>query len=188
MKIVFYFAVRDQKISCILWAYCAANKYFDMFLNKQQLVHSGTLSHSKSDPDAIRCRTVCQILCAPPLVLADTATAAVFAPAPPPLLLAEAAATAVFACAPLPLVLAEAAATAVFTPAPHPLVLAQAAAAAVFALAPLPLVLTEAAAAAVFAPAPLPLVLTKAAATEHRGLAGLLGCRRIQRRSCDQVR
>ena len=79
-----------------------------------------------------------------------------------------------FTIAPPPLVLAEAAAATVFAPAPLPLVLTDAAAAAVFAPASPPLMLAEAAAAAVFALAPPPLVLA-----EGRGLAGLLGCRRM---------
>ena len=81
---------------------------------------------------------------------------------PLPLVLADAAAAAVFAPAPLPLVLAEAAAVAVFTLAPLPLVLANAAAAAVFALDPLPLALAEATAAAVFTSVPPPLVFAHA--------------------------
>jgi hypothetical protein len=79
-------------------------------------------------------------------------------------------------------VLAEAATTAVFTPAPPALVLAHAAASAVFASTPLPLVLADAATSAVFAPALLPLVFA-----QSRSLAGLLGCRRMSCRSCDQV-
>jgi len=112
-------------------------------------------------------------------VLAEAAATAVFALAPHLLVLADTATATVFALTPLPLVLAEAAATAVFARAPAPLVLAEAAAAAVFALAPHSLVLAEAAASAVFAPAPHALVLA-----QGRGLAGLLGCRRMWCRSC----
>jgi len=61
-------------------------------------------------------------------------------------------------------------------------VLAETAAATVFAPAPASLVLAEAAAAAVFAPALHSLVLA-----EGRGLAGLLGCRRMWRQSCGQT-
>jgi len=117
------------------------------------------------------------------LVLADAATATVFAPAPLSLVLADAAATTVFTCTSHSLVLAYATAATVFAPAPLPLVLADAAATTVFTRTPHPLVVAEAAAAAVFAPAPLPVVRA-----EGRGLAGLLGCRRMWRRSCGRAR
>jgi len=98
-------------------------------------------------------------------VFTEAAAAAVYAPAPPLLVLTDAAATAVFPLAPLPLVLTDTSAAAVFARAPLPLVLAVPTAAAVFALFPLPLVLTQ-----------------------SRGIAGLLGCRRMWYRSCGQAR
>jgi len=116
-------------------------------------------------------------------VLADGIAAAVFAIVPEPLVLADTAAAAVFALAPLPLVLADGIAAAVFARAPLSLVLADTTAAAVFALCPHSLVLADAAAATVFALAPLPLVLTA-----DRGLAGLLGCKRMWHRSYGNAR
>ena len=119
-----------------------------------------------------------------PLVLAEAATTAVFTRAPPPLVLAEAAAAAGFARAPLPLVLAKAAATAVFALALLPLVLAEAAAASVFTPAPPPLVLADAAATAVFALALLPIVLAEAAGGgSPRTGSSSAGGRRGRRRS-----
>ena len=114
-----------------------------------------------------------------PLVLAEAAPTTVMTLAPLPLVLTEAAADAVLARAPPQLVLAEAAPTAVMTLALMPLVLTEAADSAVLARVPLQLVLADAASTAVLTPAPLPLVLT-----EDRGLAGLLGCRRIWRWRC----
>ena len=85
-----------------------------------------------------------------PLVFADPAATAVFAPAPRSLVLAEAAtAAAVFADAPPPLVLADSATAAVFADAPLPLVFVDFATTTVFALAPQALLLADAAAAVV---------------------------------------
>ena len=102
---------------------------------------------------------------------------------PASVVLADGIVAAVFAIVPLPLVLADGIAAAVFARAPLSLVLADTTAAAVFALCPHSLVLADAAAATVFALAPLPLVLT-----EDRGLAGLLGCRRMWHRSYGNAR
>ena len=93
-------------------------------------------------------------------------------------MLADAAAAALFTAASHPLMLADAAAATLFTPAPLPLMLADAAAATVLTSASLPLMLADAAAATVLTFAPLSLVFA-----QIRGLAGLLGCSRMQLRS-----
>jgi len=100
-----------------------------------------------------------------------------------PLMLADAAAATLFTPASPPLMLADAAASTLFTAASHPLMLADAAAATLFTLAPHPLMLADAAAATVLTSAPLSLVLA-----QSRGLAGLLGCSRMQLRSRGLVR
>ena len=79
--------------------------------------------------------------------------------------------------------LADAASTTLFTVASPPLMLADAAAATLFTSAPLPLMLADAAAATVLTSAPPSLVLA-----QSRGLAGLLGCSRMQLRSRGLVR